>query len=62
LPNEKFHKLDSFIKIPEGVKGQDYLKKIGSFLSTVGSFKCNAFPSFSDIKFIYGSATFPLKV
>ena len=50
------------MKIPEGVRAQDYLKKIGSFLSSVGNFKCGAFPSFDNIDVIYGSATFPLKV
>lgn len=62
LTNEKYHKIDSFLKIPEGVRVQDYLKKIGSFISTVCNFKCGAIPSFDDIKFIYGSAVFPLKV
>lgn len=61
MPNEKFHKLDSFVKIPEGVKPSDYIKKIGSFLSSVCGFKCGAFPSFDNIEVIYGSATFPLK-
>ncbi len=60
LANEKFHKLDSFLKIPEGVRPQDYIKKIGSFLSSVCNFKCGAFPSFENIEVIYGSATFPL--
>ncbi len=49
MANEKFHKLDSFIKIPEGLKAQEYLKKIGSFLSSVGNFKCAANPSFDNI-------------
>jgi hypothetical protein len=62
LPNEKFHKLDSFLKLPEGVRGQDYLKKIGSFLSSVCNFKCGAYPSFDNIEVIYASATFPLKL
>ena len=61
LPSEKFFKLDSFIKTPEGVKIADFQKKIGSFLSSVGNFKCNANPSFSDIKNIYGSAVLPTK-
>lgn len=54
--------MDSFVKVPEGVRSQDYLKKIGSFLSSVCNFKCGAFPSFDNIDVIYGSATFPLKV
>jgi hypothetical protein len=61
LANQKFYKLDSFLKLPEGVRAADYLKKIGSFLSTVCNFKCSAHPSAADIKLIYGSATFPLK-
>ena len=61
LPNEKFHKLDGFLKMPEGVKGHDFLKKTGSFLSSVCKFKCNANPSFESIQQIYGSATFQLK-
>lgn len=50
LPNEKFYKLDAFLKIPEGVKGSDFLKKLGSLLSSVCHFKCNANPSFQNIK------------
>ena len=49
------------MKIPEGVRPSDYIKKIGSFLSSVCGFKCGAFPSFDNIEVIYGSATFPLK-
>lgn len=49
------------MKIPEGVKAGDYLKKIGSFLSTVCNFKCAAYPNPNEIKVIYGSSTFPLK-
>jgi hypothetical protein len=45
LANQKFFKLDSFQRLPEGVRAQDYLKKIGSFLSTVCNFKCAAHPS-----------------
>lgn len=45
LPNQKFFKLDSFLKLPEGVRPQDYLKKLGSFFSTVANFKCSAIPS-----------------
>ena len=40
---------------------QDYLKKIGAFLSSVANFKCNAHPSFTDIKVIYASGAFPHK-
>jgi hypothetical protein len=61
LANQKFFKLDSFIKLPEGIKAADYLKKVGSFLSTVCAFKCAAYPNPNEIKLIYGSATFPLK-
>lgn len=39
----------------------DYLKKVGSFLSTICSFKCAPHPNPNEIKLIYGSATFPLK-
>ncbi len=56
LPNEKFYKLDAFLKIPEGVKGADFLKKLGSFISSVCHFKCNANPSFDDIQQIYAAA------
>lgn len=61
VPDKKFHKLDSFLKVPEGVKPQDYLKKMGSFLSNVCSFKCVPYPSAAEMKLIYGSATMPLK-
>lgn len=47
--------------MPEGIRGHDFLKKIGSFLSSVCKFKCNANPSFENIQQIYGSATFQLK-
>lgn len=43
------------------MRPSDYIKKIGSFLSSVCGFKCGAFPSFDNIEVIYGSATFPLK-
>ena len=62
LPNEKYFKLDGFLKIPEGVKGSDFLKKVGSFLSSIGHFKANAYPSFDNIQTIYGSASFQLKI
>ena len=61
LPSEKFYKLDAFMKTPEGVKLHDFQKKLGSFLSSVCSFKCNANPSFNEIKTIYGSAVLPTK-
>ncbi len=61
LPNEKFYKLDAFLKIPEGVKGNDYLKKLGSFLGSVCHFKCNAHPSFENIQQIYGGAKVQIK-
>ena len=62
LPNEKYFKLDGFLKVPEGVKGSDFLKKVGSFLSSIGHFKANAHPSFDNIQTIYGSASFQLKI
>jgi hypothetical protein len=62
LVNEKYHKIDSFLKIPEGVRAQDYLKKLGAFLSSVCNFKCGADPSFDSPELIYGSAVFPFKV
>ncbi len=43
------------------MRAGEYLKKVGSFLSTVCSFKCSAHPSPADIKVLFGSATFPLK-
>jgi hypothetical protein len=49
------------LKIPEGVRASDHLKKVGAFLSSVCNFKCAAHPNPNDIKLIYGSATFPLK-
>jgi hypothetical protein len=61
LANQKFFKIDSFLKLPEGFRASDYLKKIGAFLSSVCNFKCAAHPNPNDIKLIYGSATFPLK-
>lgn len=61
LANQKFFKIDSFVKIPEGVKYGDYLKKVGSFFSTVCGFKCVAHPNPNEIKLIFASATFPLK-
>jgi hypothetical protein len=61
LPNEKFFKLDAFLKIPDGVKGNDYLKKMGSFLGSVCHFKCNAYPSFDNIQQIYGGAKVQIK-
>jgi hypothetical protein len=61
LANQKFFKVDSFLRLPEGVKPQDYLKKVGSFLSTVCNFKCAAHPSPADMRILYGSATFPLR-
>jgi hypothetical protein len=45
LANQKFYKIDSFLKIPEGVKTADYLKKIGAFLSSVCNVKCSTYPS-----------------
>ena len=53
--------MDSFLKVPENVSIPDYLKKIGSFLSSVCNFKCSAHPSSSAIKVLYGSAAFPYK-
>lgn len=61
LPNQKFFKIDSFVKVPEGTKFADYLKKVGSFLNTLCGFKCAAHPSPAEIKLLYGSATFPVK-
>lgn len=61
LANQKFFKLDSFLKLPEGVRAQDYLKKVGSFLSTVCNFKCAAHPSPAEMRLLFGSATFPLR-
>ena len=61
LGNQKYHKLDSFLKIPEKMKSIDYLKKIGSFLSSICNVKCSPHPSAADMRLIYGSATFPVK-
>ena len=61
VANPKFHKLDSFLKVPEGIRAQDYLKKMGSFLSSICNFKCTAHPSPADMKLIYAAATMPLK-
>jgi len=61
LANKKFFKLDSFLKVPENNKAIDYLKKIGSFLTSICNIKCSAHPNPNDLKVIYGSATFPLK-
>ena len=61
LANQKFYKIDSFLKIPQGVKAADYLKKMGAFLSSVCNFKCGSYPSQQDMKRLYGSAIFPLK-
>lgn len=61
LANQKFYKLDSFVKIPQGVRASDYLKKVGAFLTSVCNFKCGSYPNQNDIKGLYGSATFPVK-
>lgn len=49
------------MKVPEGVKGNDFLKKTGSFLTSVLNFKCNANPSFENIEQIYASGKIQLK-
>jgi hypothetical protein len=49
------------LKIPEGVKGSDYLKKLGQFLGGVCHFKCNAHPSFENIQQIYGGGKITIK-
>ena len=46
LPNNKFLKLDAFIKMPSDRENSDYLKKIGAFLKSICNFYCNAKPSF----------------
>lgn len=46
LPNNKFFKLDAFIKMPSDRENSDYLKKIGAFLKSICNFYCNAKPSF----------------
>lgn len=61
LANQKFFKIDSFLRIPQGVKPADYLRKVGAFLSSVVNFKCGSHPSSNDIKVLFGSATFPVK-
>jgi hypothetical protein len=61
LANKKFFKLDAFLKIPQGVRAADYLKKVGAFLTSVGNFKCGSFPNQNEMKGLYGSATFPVK-
>lgn len=61
LPNEKYFKLDAFLKIPDNVKPNDFLKKMGSFLTSVCNFKCSANPSFDNIQQIYGSGKILLK-
>ena len=61
LANQRFFKIDSFLKLPEGIRASDHLKKIGSFLNSVANFKCSAYPNPNDIKLLYGSATFALK-
>lgn len=61
LPNEKFHKLDAFLKIPDGVKGADFLKKLGAFLNSVCHFKCTAHPSSENIQLIFGGAKLQIK-
>lgn len=61
LANQKFFKLDSFLRLPEGLKAADYLKKLGSFLTSVCNFKCSAHPSPAEMRVLFGSATFPLK-
>ena len=61
LANQKFFKIDSFIKIPQGVRAADYLRKVGAFLSSVGNFKCGSHPNQNEIKVLFGSATFPVK-
>lgn len=63
LPNDKFHKLDSFLKIPEGVNLKITSKENRTLLiPQFATLKCGAFPSFENIESIYGSATFPLTV
>jgi len=47
--------------VPDGVKGNDFLKKTGSFLTSVLNFKCNANPSFDNIEQIYASGKILLK-
>ena len=61
MPNEKFFKIDAFLKMPMDRDNSDYLKKIGAFLKSVCNFNCNARPSFENIKLIYGSASVTLK-
>jgi hypothetical protein len=61
LANQKFFKIDSFLRIPQGVRAADYLKKVGAFLTSVCNFKCGSYPSPQEMRGIYGSAIFPLK-
>jgi hypothetical protein len=61
LANDKFYKLDAFLKVPEGVKPGDFLKKLGAFFSAICHFKCTANPSMDDIQQIYAAAKLQIK-
>lgn len=61
MANPKFYKIDSFLKVPEGVKSVDYLRKVGAFLSSICNVACTASPSAANLKLIFGSAIFTLK-
>ncbi len=61
LANEKFFKIDSFLKMPSDRENSDYLKKVGAFLKSVCNFHCNAKPSFENIQLIYASSSAVLR-